>query len=315
MIDRDNAGAKAPGEDTARDEVEFDLEDAEGALAQDEDTRLAENDDQDDDDGDEGERDAARQARRRASRKRQRERRREFWNEGRPQLDALTRENEQLKRRLEAIEGRALEQERQSVEQQLNVAKHRFTQAEREMKEAVETGDGDRLIKATRSREQAALEIRQYDNMKRQASAPAPRPDPAVQRMATEWVDDNPWFDASGRDLDSKIVLEIDGHLVRSGMDPTSKDYWQTLDDEVRKRLPHRFSDDDDGDYFEDRRGPPIGGRGEPARPSTVRREKVYLTPERRQALEALGVWGDREAMKPFLQEYAAFDRQNRRTR
>jgi hypothetical protein len=309
-MDWDNERPSGPGEDDVR--VEFDID--EGG---DEDERLEADQRDDEDAGD----DDARREQRRESRRRARERRKQFWREGQATIDTLRRQNEELQARLHAIESRAVDQDKAALDNQLAMAKRAFEASNKELKEAIETGDGDRHVKALQARERAALDIRQLEGVKQRVNQPQrPALDPSVENHARQWVEKNDWFDPSGQDIDSKVVLSIDAHLAQSRNDHGSKAYWEALDKEVRKRLPHKFTrsqsasrDDDDGDDEDDDdfAGPPLGGPSEPSRPST-RRERVYLTPERRKVLEDLGVLGDKKAMQPYLKEFADFDRRNK---
>ena len=60
---------------------------------------------------------------------------------------------------------------------------------------------------------------------------------------AAEWAKKNEWF---GNDKEmTGTAYGIHERLVRDeGMDPTSDEYYQTIDSEIRKRYPDRFEDE-----------------------------------------------------------------------
>ena len=56
------------------------------------------------------------------------------------------------------------------------------------------------------------------------------------------------------------------------------------------------------------RKGPPVAGSGRENAPVSTRRE-IYITPERKQAMEDAGYWEDPEKRKRMLKRYAEQDR------
>ena len=129
---------------------------------------------------------------------------------------------------------------------------------------------------------------------------------------------DNDWWDPAGRDQDSVTVLQIDRSLVQEGFDPTNKDYWDELRARTQKAVPNRFDsrsgnrgDGGEGSGNGQRqpsgqnRGPQFrtGGRERP-----LKKNEVYISPERRTAMEEAGVWDDPVLRNKYLKSYADYD-------
>jgi hypothetical protein len=273
---------------------------------------------------------------RRQDRRRNRDRRRRKLLQQTELANVLANENRLLKERLQAVEERFKADDSQSIEWHARRAQEDIARSEAAYKKAVEEMDGETAVRAQRLREdaysrlnnaraaKAQMDRRDYEERQR-ASQPA-QVDPRVQQYGVNWMKENSdWFDPTGRDEDSAIALAIDRAMTEEGKDPTSRNYWLELDRRVRKRLPHVFDgddvdEDDDADQqrsrptkAQTRSAPAIGGRGSSAVPASKRGGvKVTISPDRKRALEDLGVWGDEEAMKPFLQRYADYDRTNK---
>lgn len=130
-----------------------------------------------------------------------------------------------------------------------------------------------------------------------------------TMHYAQEFIKENPWYDAQGRNEDSAIVMAIDQSLARDGFDPRSEDYWNELRSRAAKRLPERFG----GEKKQPRkaRGGPAVGSGKEHAPASTRKE-VYISPERKAALIEAGVWDDPVLRAKYVKRYAEYDRSNR---
>ena len=136
-------------------------------------------------------------------------------------------------------------------------------------------------------------------------------------RHAQEFIKENPWYDAQGRDEDSAIVIAIDQSLAKEGFNPQSADYWDELRRRASKRLPERFDGDapkrssERPESRREPRGGPAVGSGREYAPTSTRKE-IYISPERKQALIEAGVWDDPVLRNRYVARYAEYDRQNR---
>ena len=137
------------------------------------------------------------------------------------------------------------------------------------------------------------------------------------------------WWDPRGGDRDSQRVLSIDRSLVQEGYDPVSKDYWDELRSRIKEALPTRFktfkgsstdsNDEEDADNIGNRRerdegngkpknkGPQFrtGGRERP-----LKKNEVYISPERKEAMIEAGVWDDSVLRSKYLKSYAKWDQE-----
>jgi hypothetical protein len=173
--------------------------------------------------------------------------------------------------------------------------------------------------------------------------------DPEVRARAEDWVSRNDWYDPKLGDDDSAIAKAIEDRLSREKGAGASKTdaYWDELDRRLKKRLPHVFKndrDDDDDDRDPDvrrgrdrddddrerndrgrrngngrdedkpaKRGGPrftSGGRERP-----LKKGEVYVSEERRNAMEEAGVWDDPAIRNRYLKSYQNYDAAARRAR
>jgi valyl-tRNA synthetase len=131
------------------------------------------------------------------------------------ELHFLREQNNELMRRVSAVEGHALSTNAQTLDQRMNEALRDAQQAETIMARAVEAGNGDDMATALRLRDEAnrrAWELsqskQQVEQVRQQVANPGP--DPRVRSLAQEWLTANPWYDSNGRDEDSRITKAIE---------------------------------------------------------------------------------------------------------
>lgn len=262
--------------------------------------------------GEDGDEVNARQLRR----KRQKQRQKELMKKTRDENAALLRELQEAKQRLAALETRNIQNDAQTAEQRYNAALQQIQMAETQLKEAFDTGDGEKAIKAQRLREQAMRVAQEADDLRKRLNNPqlqqkTPSLDSRTENYAQQWMRENPWFNPAGMDEDSIIARAIDeawaSEAQKRGISPASEDYWDELDARVKRRLakPEPAAD------RQRKKGPPVTGRGEgTSRTSTS--EKFFLSAERKDALVKAGVWDDPEKRKAFIKRFQEYDRANR---
>lgn len=231
------------------------------------------------------------------------------------ELAFLRAENEEFKRRLNAVEKRTTEFDQQAADQRLNETANEIQTVDRIIAKAIEQGQGEDVAKALAIRDQLMERRKQLENLKAQAKVEPKKegPDPRVAAYAKEWISMNDWYDPRGGDEDSMIVQAIDKRLAAEGFNPATEDYWVELDNRVAKRLPHKYGDDTVEEAPKPkavkRGGPPVGGKREYAAPST--RKEIYISPERKQALIDAGVWDNPDLRQKYIKRYADYDRNN----
>ena len=238
------------------------------------------------------------------------------------ELRLLRQQNEELARRLAAVEGTTLSHSTAQLDQRLAETQRELQEAEMIIARAVEAGNGEdvavamRIRDAAKAREAEIQDVKaQLENARNQPAAP----DPRVTELGRQWMEANPWYDPKGGNDDSAITNAIDARLVAEGYNPANVEYWEELTRRVAARINpapregrrERREERDEEDTPPRRRAPPIGGGREHA-PASTRRE-VYVTPERKQAMIDAGVWDDPVARNRMLKAYQAYDREQRR--
>ena len=274
-----------------------------------------------DDDGSDDEREAIRE-RRRQEKQDRKLRRDEAIKRDKLELDFLRKRNDDLERRVSVQEQRAHKLDLGAYDTEIARASKEAEMADRVIAKAVAVGNGEDVTQAMRYRDQALARIQQLNAQKQQAAQQAPKQqqiDDITLTYAKEFIADNPWYDAQGRDEDSAIVIAIDQSLSKDGYDPRSPDYWDELRRRAARRLPERFNPKakraaDTEDRVETRREPrggPAVGSGREHAPASTRKE-IYVSPERKQALIEAGVWDDPVLRAKYVKRYAEYDRQTR---
>jgi hypothetical protein len=143
--------------------------------------------------------------------------------------------------------------------------------------------------------------------------------DPRHVAHAQQFMIDNDWWDPAGRDQDSAAVLQIDRSLVQEGFDPTQKDYWDELRARTEEAVPSRYDSRSgnrgdggaggkpNGQETPRNRGPQFrtGGRERP-----LRKNEVYISPDRKEAMIEAGVWDDPVLRNKYLKSYSDYDKQ-----
>jgi hypothetical protein len=123
----------------------------------------------------------------------------------------------------------------------------------------------------------------------------------------------NSWYDPGGGDEDSDIALIIDKRMAKEGWDPKSVDYWEELDSWLQKKLPHRYSDEDEEERPVTRRPKSvIVGSGRENSSSSGGKNTFTLNPDQVRAMKDAGMWDDTEKRARMIRRYAQEARQNR---
>lgn len=253
-------------------------------------------------------------------------------------IDLLQAQLEDTRSVLADVQRRQLASTTSSIDERLEQSVADFRDAE-----ALIAGGaaGPDLVRALRQRDLAFRNATALENEKKglteqreTTTRRAPQPAPEMLTRARDWMADHSWYNANGTDQDSGIVRAIDNALLKEGFDPKTDDYFDELSDRVRDALPHRFKGRNqardrgvreereerpqrlrDGGRAEgdeerpQRRGPPVGGSG------SGRVTEVYISPERRKALQEAGAFDDPVKMKRLLSAYSKYDKEHRNGR
>ena len=262
------------------------------------------------------ERDVIRQRRRREKTERK-ERRDAAIKRDKTELDFLRGRNENLERRLTAQEKKSQQGELNAIDYAIQQAGQEAEMADEVIAKAVENGNGEDVTQAMRYRDEAIAKVNQLQYNKQRATAQsrqaaAPQVDDRTMYHAQQFIEENPWYDAQGRDEDSAIVMAIDKSLAKDGYNPQTEEYWDELKVRASRRLPERFDEDNSSQKKTSRkpRGGPAMGSGREHAPTSTRKE-IYISPERKQALVEAGVWDDPVLRNRYVKSYAQYDKEN----
>jgi hypothetical protein len=159
----------------------------------------------------------------------------------------LVEENKQLKGSVTKNQTVLIEQARRSAAAELEMAKRTYRQA-------YESGEADAVLDAQDKLTNARLKLERVNNIKLPAlqekevpvetqqqqqvyNAPAPQ----VDTKAQEWQQANPWFGTD--DEMTSFALGLHSKLVKSGVDPQSDEYYETINSRMRSIFPDNFED------------------------------------------------------------------------
>ena len=179
------------------------------------------------------------------------------WNDERREKESALREQQEAiayaKRILEennALKNRLSRGEQNFINTYKSAAELELDAAKRSYKEAYDMGDPDKLVDAQERLNDAQYKVRraseyvptlqqQETEVQREPEVPVARPDPKM--MA--WQERNQWF---GKDPEmTSLALGLHQKLVSEhGQSyPSTDEYWQKVDDTMRRRFPEAFSE------------------------------------------------------------------------
>jgi hypothetical protein len=237
----------------------------------------------------------------------------------RRKAEALAREREEFERA-----ARALMEENKRLRQQYtqgaevfaktaaSAAELELNAAKRKYKEAYDSGDADEIIAAQEALTDATLKLKDAKNFR---PTPLQNEEEAVQMQpsipARQNVDDdtlrwqarNQWFNHPDHDDMTAFALGVHKKLVKSGIDPRSREYYEQIDARMKSTFPDFFGVEDKPKSGEVSRKP--GAVVAPATRSTSAK-KVQLTPEQVNVARRLGITPQQYAV-----EMAKLEKQN----
>lgn len=273
----------------------------------------------DNDDGDDGEseedRERIREARR-EERKLKKELQKQREVSSKHKISALERRNEDLARRLAAVENTAASYQFAQVDKAIEDEATRVEYAKMKLVQAAQANDANAQVEYLEQLQDAKNKLSQIQAYKKQQLDNAKNPkqnvpnevSTEVQRQATGWLKENKWYDTQARDTDSKIAKLVDQDLASEGWDPSDPEYWDELDNRLSARLPHRYSAK--GGASNRRGGPTASSRA--ANPSGKAGNTITLSRERVSAIKDAGAWDDPVKRSKMIKAYAQFDKDNR---
>ena len=212
--------------------------------------------------------------------------------------EQIKQENDRLKKTINDGEAVLVNQAKGRVDAQLE-------KAEAAYKSAYETGDADALIEAQKNIAKLSVEKDKYESYRPKPS-PKAQPEPQYQQqtmqptkpsqMGVDWAKDNPWFGPHSSEYDPEMTgyaFGVHEKLIKSGIAPDTEEYYNQIDDAVRRVFPDRF---DDEPFEEPAPQRQAGNVVAPAARSGKKPRKVQLTSTQVSLAKRLGLSNEQYA-------------------
>ena len=214
--------------------------------------------------------------------------------------ESVKKQNDELKARLDALDQSYTTEFGTRVDSQIEAAKQAY-------QKAYDDGDAEAMFEAQKNLSKLALDQAQLEQAKQrqekkaeQAEEPVAVPQPQAQQpqqpdpKAEAWAQKNEWFGAD--QTMTYAAFGVHRQLIEDeGFDPQSDEYYNELDNRMRKEFPHKFAAPTKGDS-----GPRVASAESTAArsKSTKGRRTVNLTPSQIAIAKRLNV---------PLEEYAKY--------
>ena len=245
----------------------------------------------------------------RLKRQRRKEYHKQVSTEKDVKLTHLERQNQQLLERLSVLERKSHGSDLARLDKAIEDQDNRILFAKQKISEATKTGNGELLTSAQEMWFEARRQSEALANLKKRAVAPQNQrtiqaPDPQLQRHATNWMANNPWYDPNGKDADSRRALNEDTILAEEGYDPKTAEYWTELDKRLQRVVPHRYTED----VNEKPRSRPrsaVTSSGREFASNNGRGNSFTLSPDQVRAMKDAGMWDDAKKRAKMIQRYA----------
>jgi hypothetical protein len=163
---------------------------------------------------------------------------------------SIFEENQKLKETLSWGQQAYTQEAQAKIEMAQKLAEDRYRRAH-------ESGDTEGTLEASKELNELAIQKDRLSNYVTQAVAqknpslqetntqvynPQPAPEAPTRTRdpkAEDWATRNPWF---GKDEEmTSLAYGLHQKLVNSGVDPTSDEYYQHIDSNIRQRFPEKF--------------------------------------------------------------------------
>lgn len=277
-------------------------------------SQAADNSSKGDDEENDDDRERIREARR-EERKLKKELAKQREASSKHKISSLERRNEELARRLAAVESTAASFQFAQVDKAIDDETTRVEYAKMKLLQAAQANDAAAQVEYLELLQESKNRLSQVQAYKKQQIENAKRPkqnvpdqvSEAVRENAESWMNKHKWYDPQGRDTDSRIAKVIDQELAADGWEPSDPEYWDELDSRLASRLPHRYA----AKGASKRTNPAPSGRSSNpgAGPSGT---TFTLSRERVQAIKDAGAWDDPSKRNQMIKAYASYDRQNK---
>lgn len=253
----------------------------------------------------------ARRERNRARRVQNKESRKNYIESLKRELAARDKVINDLSTRVASVEEQGRGSKMAQIDAAISEAANYYNHFKTVHQQAINEANGALATEATEKMFAAQQRHQMLQNAKKSMSQQQQRPqplDPRLQKNAEDWMAKNQWYDPSGQDMDSDLVLKLDDRLVQEGWNPTTSEYWEELDARVKKYLPHRTSlgyNKPQGGSQQQR--VPVSGSGNNTSGSS--KGTYRLSAERVSAMKEAGMWDDPKARADMIRRYQEQDK------
>ena len=207
----------------------------------------------------------------------------------------IVEENKKLKGSLHQNQSVILEQAKKVVAKEMEEAKRRF-------KEAYESGDADALTSAQEEMTVARIKADRVNNFRPtpvqtgenrvQIQQPA-QVRPRLDAKTQEWTERNTWF--GNDDEMTSFALGFHNKLAKSGITPSSQEYYERIDSRMKQVFPDAFESDRTDASEDATPSPKKSNVVAPATRSTAPK-KIVLTKTQVQLAKRLGLTNEQYA-------------------
>jgi hypothetical protein len=299
--------------DTGRvehDDDEDDVEDRAGGHDRDEDRAGADVDQGGQDDHHDEESADERRSSRAEQRRQEKERRRQARERDRQLISQQAQRIAQLEAAVGSIVQRT---DMGQLEAHLTQANDTYRQAAQKLKAAKESGDFEAELAAQEEWYGARKRVDELAALKEGAAKrtqhPA-RPQVNTAKLAAfqeSFFDENPWFDRSLRDEDSRAAAALSDRIAGEGLAADTMEHWRELKARLREQMPHRFGAKTAAPASRQPARSPVGGGGgtRAAQPGGSA-DEVRIPRAYREYLEQTGDWYDPQRRKAMIDDYKA---------
>ena len=207
----------------------------------------------------------------------------------------IIEENKKLKGSLHQGQSALLEQAKKVVANEMEQAKRKF-------KEAYESGDADALTAAQEEMTVVKMKAERVNNFRpapvqteeKQVQIPTAEPvRPRLDAKTQEWTEKNTWFGSD--DEMTSFALGFHNKLVKSGITPSSSEYYERIDARMKQVFPDAFESGETETSEDANPSPKRSNVVAPATRSTAPK-KIVLTKTQVELAKRLGLTNEQYA-------------------
>jgi hypothetical protein len=207
----------------------------------------------------------------------------------------IIEENKKLKGSLHQGQSALLEQAKKVVANEMEQAKRKF-------KEAYESGDADALTAAQEEMTTVKMKAERVNNFRpspvqtdeKQVQIPTAEPvRPRLDAKTQEWTEKNKWFGSD--DEMTSFALGFHNKLAKSGITPSSQEYYERIDARMKQVFPDAFESGETDASGDANSSPKRSNVVAPATRSTAPK-KIVLTKTQVELAKRLGLTNEQYA-------------------